>query len=99
GGASEERSFAKSDQFGAEIDYFSDCILQGREPEPSGEEGLIDVQIVRAAYRSCESGRAIPLELGKRKARPEPGQVIRKPAVEAPELLHARMPSGEKKKE
>jgi hypothetical protein len=35
-----ERVFPKGDQFAAELVYFSDCILNNREPEPSGAEGL-----------------------------------------------------------
>ncbi len=97
-GNTNERIFPRGDQFAPELIYFSDCILNGREPEPSGEEGLIDVQIVRAAYRSCETGRAIPIDTAKPGSRPEPGQKIRRPPVEEPELLHARMPSGAKSK-
>jgi glucose-fructose oxidoreductase len=35
-----ERVFPQRDQFAAELVYFSDCILNNGEPEPSGEEGL-----------------------------------------------------------
>jgi predicted dehydrogenase len=38
------KTFAKRDQFAAEIDYFSNCILKDRKPEPSGLEGLADVR-------------------------------------------------------
>jgi len=93
-----ERIFPRADEFGPELEYFSDCILENREPEPSGEEGLIDVQIVRAAYRAAETGRAVPIKIERKYARPEPGQKIEKPAVEEPELVHARMPSGSTKK-
>jgi glucose-fructose oxidoreductase len=93
-----ERIYPKVDEFGPELVYFSDCILNNREPEPSGEEGLADVQIVQAAYRSAETGRAVPIEPVKRYSRPTPEQEIDRPPVEEPELLHARMPSGEKKR-
>jgi glucose-fructose oxidoreductase len=93
-----ERIFPRADEFGPELEYFSDCILENREPEPSGEEGLIDVQIVRAAYRAAETGRAVPIKIERKYARPEPGQKIEKPAVEEPELVHARTPSGSTKK-
>ena len=46
-GEKEERSFEPHDQLAAEFIYFSDCILQDQEPEPSGEEGLIDVGVSR----------------------------------------------------
>ena len=51
----------KRDQFAPELLYFSDCILKNREPEPSGEEGLQDVRIVQALYRSAKTGRAVSL--------------------------------------
>jgi glucose-fructose oxidoreductase len=58
-GKTVRRKVPKHDQFAAEIVYFSDCILSDREPEPSGEEGLQDVRIVRALYESAKSGRAV----------------------------------------
>jgi glucose-fructose oxidoreductase len=97
-GVTNERIFAKGDEFGPELVYFSDCILNNREPEPSGEEGLADVQIIQAAYRSAETGRTIPIEAVRRYSRPTPEQEIDRPPVEEPELLHARMPSGETEK-
>jgi glucose-fructose oxidoreductase len=96
GDDSSETVFPARDQFGPEILYFSECILSNREPEPSGEEGLIDVEIVRAAYRACDSGRAVPIETSRRATRPEPAQEIYRPALKKPELVNARMP---KKKE
>jgi len=59
---------------------------------------LIDVQIVRAIYRACETGRTVPISTMHPTQRPEPAQVMQKPPAEEPELLHARMPSGAKKK-
>ena len=43
-----EEAFPKTDHFGGELKYFSDCILQDREPEANGEEGLLDVRIIAA---------------------------------------------------
>jgi glucose-fructose oxidoreductase len=97
-GKTDERIFKKSDQFGPELIYFSDCILNNREPEPSGEEGLVDVQIIEAIYRAANSGRAMPIEAVHRKVRPEPSQEIFRPPVGEPELVGARMPSGTTKK-
>jgi glucose-fructose oxidoreductase len=97
-GKTTEKVYPKRDQFAPELIYFSRCILENEEPEPSGEEGLIDVQIVRAAYRACTAGRALPIETAHRTRRPEPSQEIHKPPVETQELVNARMPSGSKKK-
>jgi predicted dehydrogenase len=61
-GAAEERSFEPYNQVVAELLYFSDCIVQNQEPEPSGTEGLIDIQIIRALYQSIETGRFVELD-------------------------------------
>src|SRR5262245_32907904 len=44
----------KRDQFAAELEYFSECVRNDREPEPSGEDGMQDVRIVQALYESAE---------------------------------------------
>jgi len=76
-----KKSFAKSDQFAPELLYFSDCILHNREPEPSGEEGLIDIRIIQSMYKSIESGRWVSTEVKQRTRRPTKRQEIRRPAV------------------
>jgi glucose-fructose oxidoreductase len=88
----EEKKFAPRDQFGAEISYFSECILKGREPEPSGVEGLIDVQIVEAIYRSAKSGRPVKLPKFPKKPRPNMKQQIKLPPVKKPEVIEADSP-------
>jgi glucose-fructose oxidoreductase len=67
-GQGETMSFEPTDQFAAEISYFSSCILQDRQPEPSGIEGLQDVRLVEAIYRSARDGRPVTLP---RLAKPE----------------------------
>jgi glucose-fructose oxidoreductase len=67
-GQREELTFEPTDQFAAELSYFSTCIVQDRVPEPSGIEGLQDVRLVEAIYRSARDGRPVTLP---RLARPE----------------------------
>jgi predicted dehydrogenase len=67
-GHHETFAFEPTDQFAAEIAYFSTCILQDRAPEPSGVEGLQDVRLIEAIYRSARDGRPVTLP---RLARPE----------------------------
>lgn len=67
-GERETLAFEPTDQFAAELAYFSSCILQDRAPEPSGIEGLQDVRLVEAIYRSARDGRPVTLP---RLARPE----------------------------
>ncbi len=89
-----ERRFAKRDQFAPELLYFSDCLLQNRDPEPSAEEGLADVRVISALYRSIELGA--PVELGpyERHDRPSLEQEIRRPPIEKPAVIHAQAPWG-----
>ena len=48
-------------QFATEADYFSDCVLQNKEPKTNGEEGLRDERIITAIYKSCAEGKPIKL--------------------------------------
>ena len=91
----QERKFASHDQLAAEFIYFSDCILQNKDPEPSGKEGLIDVKIIRALYHSIETGSFVRLDTPERQQRPTAAQTIERPPVqEQPDLIHAADPSG-----
>ncbi|HKU46225.1 MAG TPA: Gfo/Idh/MocA family oxidoreductase [Burkholderiales bacterium] len=93
-GETRERRFAKRDQFAPELLYFSDCVLQNGTPEPGGDEGLADVRVIRALYRSAETGQPVPLPPFAKRSRPSLEQEIRRPPVEKPEVIHAAAPSG-----
>jgi len=93
-GETRERRYAKRDQFAPELLYFSDCILLNREPEPGAEEGLADVRVIRALYRSAETGQPVELEPFERRDRPSLEQEIRRPPIDKPDVIHARAPSG-----
>jgi len=80
----------KRDQFAAELLYFSDCIVNGREPEPSGHEGLQDVRIVQALYRSAKIGKAVPLPPFKKTKRPTRRQRITRPGIRKPRLVKVK---------
>jgi glucose-fructose oxidoreductase len=94
-GKTRKRTFLKRDQFAAELIYFSDCILRDRKPEPSGEEGLIDMRIIEAIERASKQGK--PFKLGKfeRKKRPTPSQEIERPPVEKPQLVETDSPTSD----
>jgi len=62
GGKEHSKSFKLIDQFAAETEYFSDCVINGSDPEPNGDEGWRDVRIITAIKRSLETGRAVKLE-------------------------------------
>jgi glucose-fructose oxidoreductase len=95
GDVTEHRRFARRDQFGPELVYFSNCVLAHEDPEPSGWEGLADVRVIEALYRSARTGRRVSLPPFSKRRRPEPDQEIRRPPVERPDLVHARPPSGD----
>jgi predicted dehydrogenase len=57
----EERTVQPGNQFAAEIDHFSACVEEGREPAISGAMGLQDVRIIEAIYRAAESGQLVAL--------------------------------------
>jgi glucose-fructose oxidoreductase len=85
------KKFGKSDQFAPELLYFSDCVLNDRDPEPSGEEGLADVRIIEGMRRSISSGRWVSLQMRQRKRRPTLRQEIRRPPVRRePKLVEVR---------
>jgi predicted dehydrogenase len=90
-----EKVFAKTDQFGAETKYFSDCILNHRDPEPDGEEGLADIRVLLAIEEALEAGIPKPIiSRIERKVRPGRDQIIRLPAVKTKELVDAAAPGG-----
>ena len=83
---------SKRDQFGPELLYFSNCILENKNPEPSGIEGLIDVQIVEALYESAREGKPVRVEAIEKGSRPSLKQEIHAPAVKEPELVNVEPP-------
>jgi predicted dehydrogenase len=95
GGKTKTRTFPKRDQFAAEIVYFSDCILQDKQPEPSGLEGLADVRVVQAIYDSARTGKLVELPGLTKKKRPAMRQEIHRPAHDKPKTVRAKSPSGE----
>lgn len=52
---------ASATQFAGQLDHLSTCVTSGREPIVSGEEGLRDMRIIEAIYRSAREGRTIRL--------------------------------------
>jgi glucose-fructose oxidoreductase len=88
-GRATRRRFAPSDQFAPELLYFSRCVLDGLEPEPSGIEGMLDVRIVRALLHSAASGRGVNLPAAPRDPRPTARQAHSLPPVRKPRLVRA----------
>ncbi len=86
-------SFKTTDHFGGEMKYFSECILDGRQPEPDGEEGMLDVRVLEAIERALTTGQTETLAPYHRSRRPDPKQVQELRKVKEPELVGAHKPS------
>ena len=93
-GKTTSRRFPRRDQFAPELLHFSQCILEDREPEPSGLEGLIDVRIIEALYESARTKRSVRLDLPQKTTRPSMELEIRRPAIrKPPEPVNTESPS------
>ena len=86
-------SFKNTDHFGGQMKYFSECILNGTEPEPDGQEGLADVRVAEAIMKSLASGRFEKVEPTTitRRITADQEQTLR--AVKSPEMVNTSSPA------
>ena len=89
-GKKDETTFDKVDQFGGEIEYFSECVLNDSEPEPNGYEGLADVRIVEALLESMRSGAPVKLAPFEKRNRPGEDQKKEKSPIKPQKLVDAK---------
>ncbi len=92
GKSKREESFPKTDHFGGELKYFSDCILNEKRPEADGEEGLLDVRVLAAVEKALGTGQPQQLQPYTRRRRPTEDQVMKLRATEEPQLIDAHKP-------
>jgi glucose-fructose oxidoreductase len=92
GGRTSRKRFPRGDQFAPELLHFSDCVLRERKPVPSGAEGLADVRIIEALYRAAGTGQPEPLRHEAPTRRPTSRNVIERPPVWEPALVHSESP-------
>jgi predicted dehydrogenase len=86
-------SFKNTDHFGGEMKYFSDCILNGTDPEPDAEEGYADVRVLEGIVKALQSGSAVKLRPFARKRRIDTSmqkQTLR--AIKSPDLVNTSNP-------
>ena len=93
GGRTKTHRYPVHDQFAPQLRYFSNCILQNREPEPSGYEGMIDVTIIEALQRSARSGQPVSVEVSSKRSRPSLNQMMRIPRPRVPPPVHVKSPT------
>lgn len=53
---------ASANMFAAQLDHLAQCVLQDRTPIVAGEEGLRDIRIIEAVYRSARENQRIALK-------------------------------------
>ncbi|CAM3214355.1 Inositol 2-dehydrogenase/D-chiro-inositol 3-dehydrogenase [Methylobacterium mesophilicum] len=92
-------SFKNTDHFGGELKYFSDCILNDKEPEPDGEEGYADVRVLEGIVQALQTKAAVTLEPFTRSKRIDTAaqrETLR--AQKSPELVNTSNPGKDKEK-
>jgi len=57
-----QKLFKVIDEFAPELDHFATCVRENRNPEPDGQQGLRDMIIIEAIYRSAREGRSVAIE-------------------------------------
>ncbi|WP_052049651.1 Gfo/Idh/MocA family protein [Leptolyngbya sp. KIOST-1] len=94
-GETREQSFEPHGQLAAEFAYFSNCILQNEDLEPSGVEGLNDIRIIQALHQSIEARQPVPLETMDHPPHPNPDLItVRSPNADQPKPVHAASPGN-----
>jgi hypothetical protein len=92
-------SFKNTDHFGGELKYFSDCILNGTDPEPDAEEGYADLRVIEGILKALETGGSVTLEPFTRGRRIDTAaQKQTLSAQSAPELVNTSNPGKGKDK-
>ena len=89
-----EKTYGKSDHFGGETQYFSDCVLDDKHPEPDGEEGLADVLVIKAIEESLKTGKPVAVKPLQRKQWPTREQIVKLSPVKPGEMVNAAPPEG-----
>ncbi len=87
--------FKPTDQFGGEMKYFSDCILNGEDPEPDAQEGLADLRVIEGIVEALRTGRRVDLPPFHRARRINTAtQKQTLSPVTPPETVKAKSPAG-----
>jgi glucose-fructose oxidoreductase len=93
-GKERKETFKRGDQFGAELVYFSQCILDDTAPEPGGSEGTADIRVIEAILKSIRSSQAVRLPQSGATRHPGEDQKIELPPVKPPKIVNAESPSS-----
>ena len=52
----------EANQFALEMDHFSECIIQNKEPKATGQMGLVDIRIIAALQEAIRTGKTVKVE-------------------------------------
>jgi predicted dehydrogenase len=94
GGRRHRKTYKPRDQFAPELEHFAECILDDRDPEPDGYEGLADLRVLDAIARAAREKRTVPVDAVHRERRPVLEQAKTRPRVSKPETVRVRSPHG-----
>lgn len=93
GDETDEEEYETRDQVAPELDYFSRCVQEGRDPEPGGLEGLADVRIIEAIYESARrGGEPQEIEPVEGLTYPDPEQEEHRPPPGEQDLVNVEPP-------
>jgi len=56
------REHCPQSMYDAQMAYFIDCIRSNRTPNPGAAEGIVNMKIVDAAYKSARTGRVVNIK-------------------------------------
>jgi predicted dehydrogenase len=93
-GKTERKTLGRHEQFAGQLLAFSEYVLTGREPEPSGVEGMQDVRIIEALLESTKNGRAIQIPEMPADRYPTAVQRLVRPPASRPPLVNAERASS-----
>jgi predicted dehydrogenase len=63
-GKTSEVKLDEVNHFAAEMDHFSECVLDGKDPRTPGEEGLADLRVIEAIREAARTGKAVAVGKG-----------------------------------
>jgi predicted dehydrogenase len=93
-GKERKYTFKRGDEFGPEIFYFSQCVLDDTSPEPGGLEGTADIRVIEAILKSIRSGQTVQLWPPTPIPHPDKDQRIERPTLKPPKIVNAESPSA-----
>ncbi|MBS1989821.1 MAG: Gfo/Idh/MocA family oxidoreductase [Cyanobacteria bacterium SZAS LIN-3] len=90
GEKTESKCVKQHDQFAPELLHFADCILNDKEPRPSGYEGLADLRVIDAIHQAAENGQWVKIAPACAASRPDGRLIEMKPKVSKPPLVNVK---------